>query len=95
MLSTKATLAEIALECGLVDQAHFGKLFRRLVGETPGAWRRARVNQGLPPEQPSATPLSDHDSTRPGPNLTVAAHLSHHAAEVRRSLDPASLQSDV
>lgn len=47
MLSTKASLADIALECGLVDQAHFGKLFRRLVGETPGAWRRARVNQDL------------------------------------------------
>jgi AraC-like DNA-binding protein len=93
MLSTKASLADIALECGLVDQAHFGKLFRRLVGETPGAWRRARVNRGLPPEEPSAAPLSDHDPTRPGPNLTVVARLSHHAAEARRSLAPASLQS--
>jgi AraC-like DNA-binding protein len=86
MLSTKASLADIALQCGLVDQAHFGKLFRRLVGETPGAWRRARVNRGLPPEEPSRAPLSDHDPTRPGPNLTVAARLSHHAAEARRSL---------
>ncbi len=94
MLTTKASLADIAFQCGLVDQAHFGKLFRRLVGETPGAWRRARINQGLPPEQPSATPLSDHDSTWPGPNLTVAARLSHHGAESRRSLAPASLQSD-
>jgi AraC family transcriptional regulator len=51
MLTTKASLADIALECGLVDQAHFGKLFRRLVGESPGAWRRARANQdlGVPP----------------------------------------------
>jgi AraC family transcriptional regulator len=46
MLTTKASLADIALECGLVDQAHFGKLFRRLVGESPGAWRRARANLG-------------------------------------------------
>jgi AraC family transcriptional regulator len=45
MLSTKDSLAEIALNCGLVDQAHFGKLFRRLVGESPGAWRRARSNE--------------------------------------------------
>jgi len=45
MLTTKASLAEIALECGLVDQAHFGKLFRRMVGESPGVWRRARANQ--------------------------------------------------
>jgi AraC-like DNA-binding protein len=45
MLTTKSTLADIALECGLVDQAHFGKLFRRLVGVTPGAWRRARATE--------------------------------------------------
>ena len=45
MLSTNATLTEIALDCGLVDQAHFGRLFRRMVGESPGAWRRARADQ--------------------------------------------------
>ena len=43
MLTTKTTLAEIALECGLVDQAHLGRSFRRIVGETPAAWRRARM----------------------------------------------------
>jgi AraC-like DNA-binding protein len=26
----------------LADQAHFNKLFRRFVGESPGVWRRAR-----------------------------------------------------
>jgi AraC-like DNA-binding protein len=26
----------------MADQAHFCKLFRRLVGESPNAWRRAR-----------------------------------------------------
>jgi AraC-like DNA-binding protein len=46
MLSTKTTLAEIALECGLVDQAHLGRSFRRIVGETPAVWRRARVTGG-------------------------------------------------
>ena len=44
MLSTDTPLMEIALECGLADQAHFTRLFRRLVGETPAAWRRARAN---------------------------------------------------
>lgn len=44
MLSTDAPLSEIALECGLADQAHFTRLFRRVVGETPAAWRRARAN---------------------------------------------------
>jgi AraC family transcriptional regulator len=42
MLTTKASLVQIAADCGLADQSHFNKLFRRFVGETPGAWRRAR-----------------------------------------------------
>jgi AraC family transcriptional regulator len=46
MLSTKTALAEIALECGLVDQPHLGRSFRRIVGETPAAWRRARMTGG-------------------------------------------------
>ena len=44
MLSTAAPLSEIAAECGLADQAHFTRLFRRAVGETPAAWRKARSN---------------------------------------------------
>jgi AraC-like DNA-binding protein len=42
MLSTRKSLAEIALECGLSDQAHLTKSFRRVVGISPGAWRRSR-----------------------------------------------------
>jgi len=44
MLSTEAPLSEIAIECGLADQAHFTRLFRRVAGETPAVWRRARAN---------------------------------------------------
>jgi AraC family transcriptional regulator len=43
MLQTSLSLAQIAIECGLADQAHLNKSFRRFVGERPGAWRRARV----------------------------------------------------
>jgi transcriptional regulator GlxA family with amidase domain len=42
MLSTDAPLSQIALECGLADQAHFSRLFRRIAGESPRVWRRAR-----------------------------------------------------
>ena len=42
MLTTNASLGQIAGDCGFADQAHFNKLFRRLVGESPRAWRRVR-----------------------------------------------------
>jgi AraC family transcriptional regulator len=44
MLSTDASLSEIALDCGLADQSHLTRLFRRVVGESPRAWRRARAS---------------------------------------------------
>jgi AraC family transcriptional regulator len=44
MLSTSKALSDIAAECGLADQAHLTRLFRKIVGESPAAWRRARVN---------------------------------------------------
>ena len=42
MLTTNGSLSDIALRCGFTDQAHMGNQFRAAVGETPGAWRRAR-----------------------------------------------------
>jgi AraC family transcriptional regulator len=42
MLTTGEPLGGIALSCGMSDQSHFTRLFRRLVGETPDAWRRSR-----------------------------------------------------
>lgn len=44
MLSSEKPLSEIALECGLTDQPHFTRLFRRIVGESPAVWRRARID---------------------------------------------------
>jgi AraC-like DNA-binding protein len=43
MLQTDLPLAQIAMDCGWADQAHLNKSFRRFVGQSPGAWRRARV----------------------------------------------------
>jgi AraC family transcriptional regulator len=42
MLTTGASLSEIALSCGMSDQSHFTRSFRRIVGETPSAWRQTR-----------------------------------------------------
>jgi AraC-like DNA-binding protein len=44
MLSSDLPLCQIAAECGLADQSHLSRLFRRLVGETPAAWRRNRFS---------------------------------------------------
>ena len=43
MLHSDVSLAQIAIDCGFADRAHFNKAFRRIVGESPGAWRRARA----------------------------------------------------
>jgi AraC family transcriptional regulator len=42
MLTTGASLSEIALSCGMSDQSHFTRSFRRIVGEVPSSWRQAR-----------------------------------------------------
>lgn len=46
MLQTREPLSQIALACGLSDQAHLCNLFRRLVGQSPSHWRRARWQEG-------------------------------------------------
>jgi AraC family transcriptional regulator len=43
MLTTATPLGHIAVECGLADQAHFNRIFRKFVGQSPGNWRRART----------------------------------------------------
>lgn len=43
MLTTDAPLGQIALDCGLADQAHLSRLFKQIVGDSPAAWRRART----------------------------------------------------
>lgn len=40
MLNTDDTLSQIACACGLTDQAHLTRLFRRMLHDTPLVWRR-------------------------------------------------------
>jgi AraC family transcriptional regulator len=50
MLSSHVPLVQIALECGMCDQAHFSRVFRRIVGVNPNAWRRQFL-AAPPPER--------------------------------------------
>jgi AraC family transcriptional regulator len=48
LLSTShIPLIEIALEVGFTTQAHFTTVFKRNVGESPGAWRRKNYTGAL------------------------------------------------
>jgi AraC-like DNA-binding protein len=68
MLSTDKALSEIAAECGLADQPHFTRLFRRIVGESPAAWRRARAN----PESDGRSGRS-HKASPNSPRINLTA----------------------
>ena len=41
MKTTREPLSQLAIACGLCDQAHLCKVFRRTIGMSPSAWRRA------------------------------------------------------
>jgi AraC-like DNA-binding protein len=42
LLTSDRTLTEIARACGFYDQPHLTRAFGRIVGTSPGLWRRAR-----------------------------------------------------
>jgi AraC family transcriptional regulator len=62
MLGSRDSLCAIALHCGLADQSHFTRVFRRIVGETPDIWRRARQGaiEARPAEPLSGLPIQCH-----------------------------------
>ena len=52
MMTSAASLGEIALSAGFSDQAHLSRLFRQAFGQSPGHWRR---EHGIPGELTSRT----------------------------------------
>jgi AraC family transcriptional regulator len=46
MLTSDASLSDIAISCGFTDQAHLCKVFRARHGHSPAAWRRERRDLG-------------------------------------------------
>jgi AraC family transcriptional regulator len=47
MMTSAASLSEIALSAGFSDQAHLSRIFRQAFGQSPASWRRER---GVPGE---------------------------------------------
>jgi AraC-like DNA-binding protein len=57
MITSAASLSEIALSVGFSDQAHLCRLFRQAVGQSPASWRRER---GTPDEVTSRTRANEN-----------------------------------
>ena len=47
MSTTREPLSHIAIACGMCDQAHFSRVFRRMIGMSPSAWRREQDMSGV------------------------------------------------
>jgi AraC-like DNA-binding protein len=47
MLTTDDSLSQIALACGMTDQSHFTRTFRRIIGQSPRQWRASRLGHAL------------------------------------------------
>lgn len=80
--SSRESLTEIAVACGFNDQPHLTRWFRRVVGITPGQYRR--INCGLAPStgrsrtvDPALPPSSDVLLLRPEVFDTGLLRASH------------------
>jgi AraC family transcriptional regulator len=73
MLSTDASLSDIALRCGFTDHAHLCKHFRQAAGQTPAAWRREHRSR------------DDEDETPPVERLVVFSRKTCEQGPLRGS----------
>jgi AraC family transcriptional regulator len=58
MTSSQERLSDIALACGFADQSHLNRYFRRVVGVSPGLWRRSVEEPSLRPAAGASTRLA-------------------------------------
>jgi AraC family transcriptional regulator len=76
MLTTDASLSDIALQCGFSDQAHLCKQFRQAAGQSPAVWRRAHrlhhdEGEALPAESRDRSGITQSRAFSPEPLLCV------------------------
>lgn len=65
IVETDDALSEIALDCGMADQAHLCKTFKKVFGTTPNYWRRQLEG--------TKRPSNSHRRTNGGEALFAAA----------------------
>ena len=78
MLATNESLSEIALNCGMSDQAHFTRAFRRIVSETPNRWRQSRrtaLMEGTVRETPNEVVAWSRSMELPSDRSALEARL--------------------
>jgi AraC-like DNA-binding protein len=83
---SKESMAEIALRCGFSDQASFARAFKRVVGKTPGEWRRNGMNYESETRIASdATTISEADSVHRSTPLSapISGSLSAPSHQTR------------
>jgi AraC family transcriptional regulator len=81
MLSTDASLSDIALRCGFTDQAHLCKQFRQATRQTPAAWRRAHRSN----DDEYGTPHAGRFVASGEPLRLARAARDQHGSESARS----------
>jgi AraC family transcriptional regulator len=93
MLCTAYPLSRISLECGLCDQAHFSRLFRRVMGQSPQLWRRQFTTDPSPyptPEPGAPENSALQNSSRGLPSRPFLVTRRHQWAVVIDSGSPAA-----
>jgi AraC-like DNA-binding protein len=89
MLTTDASLSDIALRCGFTDQAHLCKHFRQATGQTPAAWRRAHrphhEENGTSPVERFAGASRNGTRVPAGPAIDAAIRVLLPAPQLARA----------
>jgi AraC family transcriptional regulator len=59
LLKPEVALSDVALAAGFTDQSHMTRIFKRVTGMTPGAFRAAFLTSPAPPlAEPESEPLA-------------------------------------
>jgi AraC family transcriptional regulator len=69
MMTSSASLSEIALSAGFSDHPHLCRLFRKVFDQSPASWRRARNPLAGSPRERARTRRSDEWSAQESPEL--------------------------